>query len=124
MWSVEYEYIAAWLDNQDDKTVAGIFAALELLEQQGPTLGRPLVDTITGAQVNNLKELRPTSPRSTEVRILFVFDPERKAIILLGGDKSKGKNGRAKWSGWYKEAIPQAEEIYRRHLNRLGENNG
>ncbi len=124
MWSVEYEYIAAWLDNQDDKTVAGIFAALELLEQQGPTLGRPLVDTITGAQVNNLKELRPTSPRSTEVRILFVFDPKRKAIMLLGGDKSKGKNGRAKWSGWYKEAVPQAEEIYRRHLNALGENNG
>lgn len=124
MWSVEYEYIAAWLDNQDDKTVAGIFAALELLEQQGPTLGRPLVDTITGAQVNNLKELRPASPRSTEVRILFVFDPKHKAIMLLGGDKSKGKNGRAKWSGWYKEAVPQAEEIYRRHLNGLGENNG
>jgi hypothetical protein len=44
--------------------------------------------------------------------------------MLLAGDKSKGKNGKTKWSGWYREAIPKAEELYRKHIARLGGNNG
>lgn len=71
--------------------------------------------------MKNLKELRPASPGRTEIRILFAFDPKRKAVMLLGGDKSQGKNGRTKWSGWYKEAIPKAEAIYRQHLAQMGE---
>lgn len=121
MWSVEYEYIVDWLDAQDAETVAGIFAALEILEQEGPNLGRPLVDTLKGTRLKNLKELRPASPGATEVRILFAFDPKRQAIMLLGGDESIGKNTSAKWSGWYKKAIPAAEEVYRSHLERLGD---
>lgn len=125
MWTVEYDYIAAWLDEQDDETVACIFAALELLQDQGPTLGRPLVDRLEGSRVKNLKELRPASPGSSEVRILFAFDPLRQAVMLLGGDKSKGKSGKAKWSGWYDRAIPEAERVYERHLERLeGRNDG
>ena len=124
MWSIAYEYIVPWLDEQDDETVAYIFAAFEHLEQHGPALGRPLVDTLRGTQVKNLKELRPASPGATEVRILFAFDPKRDAVMLLAGDKSKGKNGKTKWSGWYKEAIPKAEELYRKHIARLGGNNG
>ncbi|WP_242670577.1 type II toxin-antitoxin system RelE/ParE family toxin [Bifidobacterium longum] len=34
-----------------------------------------------------MKELRPGSTGRSEVRILFVFDPERKAVLLVGGDK-------------------------------------
>lgn len=125
MWSVEYEYIADWLDEQDDETVACIFAALELLQDQGPALGRPLVDRLEGSRVKNLKELRPASPGSSEVRILFAFDPLRQAVMLLGGDKSKGKSGKVKWSGWYDWAIPEAERVYKRHLERLeGRNDG
>lgn len=124
MWSIEYEHITEWLDKQDGETVACIFAALERLEQQGPALGRPLVDTLKGARIKNLKELRPASPGGTEVRILFAFDSERKAIMLLGGDKSRGKNGKTKWSGWYKDAIPKAERLFDKHLERLGENDG
>lgn len=57
-----------------------------------------------------MKELRPGSVGSTELRLLFVFDPERRAVFLVGGDKS------GKWSDWYKKAIPQAEEAYAEHL--------
>lgn len=122
MWTIDYDYIVEWLDAQDDETVAGVFAALLRLEQEGPSLGRPLVDTLKGSAVRNMKELRPASPGKTEVRILFAFDPRRQAIMLLAGDKSKGRNGRAKWSGWYKKAIPAAEEVWRRHLSEIGEN--
>lgn len=124
MWDVEYEYIVEWLDRQDEATVARVFAALELLQQQGPNLGRPLVDTLKGTRLKNLKELRPASSRDSEVRILFVFDARRHAIMLLAGDKSRGKNGKAKWSGWYRKAIWEAEKVYEAHVKNLGEHHG
>ena len=119
MWSIDYSLIVPWLDTLDDRTVACIFAALEILEREGPALGRPLVDTLEGSSFGNMKELRPASPGAAEVRILFAFDPRRKAVLLLGGDKAKGKNGKAKWSNWYKRAIPKAEALYRRHLESM-----
>ena len=121
MWQIEYNHIVSWLDTLDSQSVAHIFAALELLEQEGPMLGRPLVDTIKGSAFKNMKELCPASPGSSEVRILFAFDPKRRAILLLGGNKAKGKNGKAKWSNWYKQAIPKADALYRRHLTMMGD---
>ena len=119
MWEIKLDYITDWLDKQDDETVAHVFDALELLRELGPTLGRPLVDSISGSRLKNMKELRPASPGGTEIRILFAFDPERRAIMLLAGDKSKGKTGKLKWNGWYKQAIPQAERLFADHLAEL-----
>jgi hypothetical protein len=48
------------------------------------------------------------------VRLLFVFDPQRRAVFLVGGDKS------GKWSDWYKTAIPRAEDAYAEHLRIEG----
>jgi len=69
-----------------------------------------LVDSIVGSSIGNLKELRPGSAGRTEVRILFAFDPWRSAILLTGGDKS------GDWRGWYRRAIPRAEELYEEYL--------
>lgn len=121
MWEIDIRYIRPWLDAQDDETVAHIISALEVLRRDGPALGRPLVDSVQASSLANLKELRPPTPGRTEVRILFAFDPWRRAILLLAGDKSKAQSVRNKWSGWYRKAIPQAEEIYRRHVKREGE---
>ena len=118
MWDVEFDLIIDWLDQQDAETIAGIDDAVTLLEREGPNLGRPLVDTIRESRLNNLKELRPSSPGRSEVRILFAFDPDRHAIFLVAGDKARGKNGHAKWNGWYRKAIPAAERIYRSYLQR------
>lgn len=85
-------------------------AGVELLERLGPGLGRPFVDTLEGSRLTNLKELRP---RGGHLRVLFVFDPRRTAILLLGGDKS------GRWKAWYAEAIPQAERLYEEHLEQL-----
>ena len=124
MWNVEYTYIEGWLDSLSKEAVAMIFATLEHLQEEGPNLGRPLVDTLSNTKVKNLKELRPVSPKGSEIRIIFAFDPKRNAILLLGGDKAKGKNNRTKWSEWYKRKIPEAERIYEDHLKRTGGNNG
>ncbi|WP_310709383.1 type II toxin-antitoxin system RelE/ParE family toxin [Nonomuraea sp. 3-1Str] len=55
-------------------------------------------------------KLRPGSAGSSEIRILFVFDPWRSAILLVGGDKS------GDWSGWYRRTIPRAEELSAEYL--------
>lgn len=118
-YRVLIDHIVIWLDAQDDRTVAGVAAAIESLEREGPTLGRPLVDRIHGSRVHNLKELRPVSPPGRRVRILFAFDPDRRAVLLVAGDKADGTS-RRKWGGWYRRNIPIAERRYRCHIERMG----
>jgi hypothetical protein len=84
--------------------------AILLLEQNGPAEGRPLVDTVTSSQIANMKELRPPSAGRSEIRILFVFDPWRSAILLIAGDKA------GQWTRWYRMAIPEAEQMYATYL--------
>lgn len=59
--------------------------AIDRLADVGPTLGRPLVDTLEHSELRNLKELRPGSRGRSEIRMLFVFDPDRAAIFLVAG---------------------------------------
>ena len=59
--------------------------AILVLERNGPAEGRPLVDTVTASRLPNMKELRPPSAGRTEIRILFVFDPYRSAVLLVAG---------------------------------------
>ena len=56
-----------------------------------------------------MKDLRPGSTGRTEIRVLFAFDKERRAIPLLGWDKSDD------WAGWYKESIPVADNLFEEH---------
>ena len=102
--------VAKWFEGLDPRTAEGVAAALDLLEERGPALGRPLVDTLQGSALAHLKELRPGSAGGSEVRILFAFDPERQAILLTAGDKA------GRWKQWYHDHIPLAEERYRRWL--------
>jgi hypothetical protein len=60
-----------------------------MLEQFGPHLGRPHVDTLQGSRHSNMKELRFTAADGVW-RVAFAFDPERHAILLVAGDKSGG----------------------------------
>lgn len=115
-WEIELGPIEDWLRSQDIGTQVGIYAALEILEREGPALGRPLVDSLVGSRIHNLKELRPAAGQDAEVRILFAFDSKRRAVLLVAGDKSRGKRGRIRWSGWYRRAIPEAERRYKEYL--------
>lgn len=88
-----------------------IAARVELLEQLGPTLGRPVVDLVKGSAFHNMKELRCSSDGA--LRVLFAFDPRRQAILLIGGDKSDD------WNAWYDRSIPEADELYTQYLRDL-----
>lgn len=102
--------VLTWIDTLDKRTRALVVDAIDRLAEAGPALGRPLVDSIAHSSIHNLKELRPGSAGRSEVRILFVFDPWRSAILLTGGDKSSD------WQGWYRRTIPHAEKLYEEYL--------
>lgn len=99
-----------WYDGLDLKEAQATASAVATLERDGPVLGRPLVDTMKGSRIPNLKELRP---KRHNIRILFVFDPRRTAILLLGGSKTDD------WQGWYDRNIPIAEGLYDEYLAEL-----
>lgn len=115
MWSVDIELIVGWLTSLDDGSREQVVAAIELLEDLGPQLGRPIVDTVSASRHRNMKELRPGSSGRSELRVLFAFDPERTAIMLIAGDKA------GDWKRWYKKNIQMADDIFDAHLNGLGE---
>ncbi len=99
------------LRRDDPETLIAISAAIDMLRDNGPAQGRPLVDTVKATtSLNNLKELRPGSSGSSEIRVLFVFDPRRRAVFLVAGDKE------GNWKKWYSENIPIAEARYKLYL--------
>lgn len=112
-WEVDLEIVEPWLLDLDQTSYELVIAALELLSERGPHLGRPLVDTVSGSRHNNMKELRPGSKGRTELRLLFAFDPERRAIFLVAGDKA------GNWSKWYRDNIEIADDRFDRHLTGL-----
>jgi hypothetical protein len=65
-----------------------------------------------------MKELRPPSTGTSEVRLLFAFDPEREAVFLVAGDKS------GRWETWYRTAIPLADRRFDQHLDSLKDETG
>ena len=64
-----------------------ILALSRMLQRFGPPPGRPRVDTLNGSRCANKKELR-FSAADGEWRPAFAFDPARKAVLLVAGDKS------------------------------------
>ncbi|MFD9072141.1 type II toxin-antitoxin system RelE/ParE family toxin [Streptomyces lasiicapitis] len=108
--------VAAWfveLTESDHSSADQVEDAIDTLATYGPALGRPLVDRIKGAEQHHLKELRPGSAGTSEIRILFAFDPVRRAVLLVAGDKA------GNWRGWYDTNIDIAEERYRSHVAEL-----
>ena len=84
-----------------------------LLEEFGPQLGRPHVDTLNGSDYANMKELRFKADGGVW-RVAFAFDPRRNAILLVAGDKSGTSPAR-----FYKRLIEKADGRYKAHLKRM-----
>jgi hypothetical protein len=92
-----------------------LLALTRLLQQFGPELGRPRVDTLNASRHANMKELR-FSAADGEWRVAFAFDPRRRAILLVAGDKSGGSEKR-----FYRDLIRKADDRFEAHLARLRE---
>ncbi|HWB16334.1 MAG TPA: type II toxin-antitoxin system RelE/ParE family toxin [Vicinamibacterales bacterium] len=99
------EYEDLLTDVQDE-----LLACVTLLEHAGPLLGRPRVDTLNGSRHANMKELRFDAADGVW-RFAFAFDPDRRAIVLCGGDKSGGSEKR-----FYVHLIAKADARFDVHL--------
>ncbi|MRS15740.1 type II toxin-antitoxin system RelE/ParE family toxin [Enterobacteriaceae bacterium RIT691] len=113
MWGVETTAMFDdWFMEQTQALQIDMLAAMHLLEEFGPHLGRPYVDTVHGSLYSNMKELR-VQQGGEPVRAFFAFDPERNAIVLCAGNKT-GVNEKR----FYKELIKLADAEFSQHLSR------
>jgi hypothetical protein len=119
VWEIQlHEEVERWfldLCRTDPLSADLVAEAIDIPAEQGPALGRPLVDRLKGSSFHNMKELRPGSAGGSEIRLIFAFDPAREAIFLAAGDKS------GRWQSWYQTAIPLADARFEEHLASLKE---
>lgn len=119
VWDVRlHPEVEAWfldLCRVDPASADLVGEAIDLLAEHGPALGRPLVDRLKGSSFHHMKELRPGSSGTTEIRMIFAFDPLREAVFLVAGDKS------GQWQSWYRKAVPLADIRFEEHLIALKE---
>ena len=116
-WKVLFdEDFEEWFGEQKDDLQNEILGHSKLLATYGPMLGRPPVESIKGSRFPNMKELR-IQWRGQPWRILFAFDPKRRSILLVGGNKQGDKR-------WYDKNIPIADARFERHLRRMEKDNG
>lgn len=113
-WSVAFhESFAAEFLELPKPVRQELAAHLRLLERFGPQLGRPYADTLNGSRHANMKELR-FSAAGGVWRAAYAFDPARRAIVLVAGDKV-GRSQRR----FYRRLIARADERFADHLERL-----
>jgi hypothetical protein len=105
-FEAEFQLLAQALQDE-------LLAHASLLQEYGPQLGRPTVDSLKGSRYANMKELR-FGWESGVWRIAFAFDPARRSILLAGGDKC-GANQRR----FYKKLIAIADARFDEHLAEM-----
>ena len=103
-WTViTHDDFDAEFDSLPDGVRDELLAAMLALSERGPSLGRPLIDTLNATRMKNLKESRVKADDGVW-RFAFAFDPKQRAIVLCGGDKSGVSEAR-----FYKALIKKAE---------------
>jgi hypothetical protein len=113
-WSVEMaDEFEPEFDALHEDVQTEILALSLVLEEFGPQLGRPRVDTLKGSRHVNMKELRFSAAKG-EWRVAFAFDPRRRAILLVAGDKAGVSEKR-----FYRELIRKADIRFDAHLAQL-----
>ncbi len=119
MWSVVFgaefdpEFEALPISVQDE-----LLAQAKWIERFGPAARRPRIDTLKGSSYPNMKELRFDAANGVW-RVAFAFDPERRAVLLVAGDKS-GMGEKQ----FYKRLIKRADTRYARHLEARQQTTG
>lgn len=115
-WEVEFhddfdpEFDALSRDVQDE-----LLATAKAVQRLGPDASRPHVGTLDNPPHPNMKELRFTANKGSEIwRAAFAFDPRRKAIVLVAADK-QGKDEKK----FYRDLLRVANQRFDAHLRKL-----
>lgn len=97
----------AWFEELGEPTKEVVERMVKLLEMAGVTLGFPHSSAIKGTE-SPLRELRFKSSGHA-LRILYAFDPQRDAVLIIGGDKTGDHR-------FYEKILPWAEKIWLKYL--------
>ena len=115
-WDVEVtDEFKAWWSGLTEAERISVERAVLLLEDRGPHLPFPYSSRINGSRHSAMRELR-VQHHGQPYRVLYIFDPRRVALLLLGGDKTG--DGR-----WYEKNVPLADQIYDNYLAGMEEEN-
>jgi hypothetical protein len=102
---VEYtDDFGQWYSELTEIQQDDIASVVDLLEAKGTSLGFPYSSKINSSKHSKMRELRVQS-KGDPLRIFYCFDPQRNAILLIGGDKTGDKR-------FYQKMIPIADQLY------------
>ena len=111
-WDVEFtDDFGVWWEGLTSEEQAKIAASVRLLEEYGPALEHPHTSSVSQSRHPRMRELR-IQIGGRPFRVLFAFDPNRAAILLIGGDKTGNDR-------WYEIHVPVADRLYDEHLEEL-----
>jgi hypothetical protein len=113
-WIVEFaDEFAQEFDRLEVEVQDELLAQAQVIERFGPAAKRPRVDTLQGSKHANMKELRFDAAGGVW-RVAFAFDPRRRAMLLVGADKSGGSQAR-----FYEHLIAIADRRFDAHLRQI-----
>lgn len=109
---VEYtDDFAGWWNDIDEAGQEDVAAYVDRLAARGPHLPHPYSSGVEGSRHSHMRELRVQS-NGRPIRVFYAFNPERTAILLIGGDKTGDDR-------FYETMIPIADSLYDEHLQEL-----
>ena len=113
-WDVEVtDEFKAWWDGLTRAERISVERSVLLLEDRGPHLPFPYSSKVNGSRHSAMRELR-VQHQGRPYRVLYIFDPHRTALLLLGG----GKTGDDRW---YERNVPLADQLYDDYLIEIEE---
>ena len=96
-----------WFTSLRETQQDEVIVVVRMLESAGVMLGFPASSALKGSRLP-LRELRPKQGRSP-LRVVYAFDPDRDAVLLVGGNKGTEKR-------FYERIISAAEKIWVKYL--------
>ena len=109
---VEYtDEFEDWWNGLSEDEQDSVAAYVGLLEEKGAQLSFPYSSGIKASTHSHMRELR-IQHKGDPYRVLYAFDPRRKAILLVGGCKTGDE-------AWYDTFVPIADRLYDDHLEIL-----
>lgn len=112
-WDIEFtDEFGDWWVTLTEPEQESVQASVELLGEFGPNPRYPYSSGITTSKHDHPREPRIHQHAGRPYRVLYPFDPRRRAILLLGGDKTGNPR-------WYDEHVPVADRRYDAHLALL-----
>jgi len=115
-YEVEYtDEFETWWNTLTDAQKEDVDFSVNLLGEKGPFLRFPHSSAVYNSKHSGMRELRAQS-HGHPLRIFYIFDPRRNAILLIGGDKTGNDR-------FYAEMVPKADIIYDSYLKEIQEEN-